>query len=350
LGEMDLWCTCSQFWEIGAGDEEEHAVTLFNYLLYLSLKQKSALGTGGATGGGAPVASGDGTALSRRKSSDSGENMFLVMGKAVPEGETVYVMLRDEKRSSAGSMWGPQHFLIINPWTGYVYSALDSNCPLRDVYLLATPNNVWANLQVQSRPTEMNFDVTNPDCWRPFFGTRYPLPQGGLNTVQTEIEYIETSPGYALEIEKSIFQSLRNNIRKWRSKRHRSTTTFHPDGCAVMHDLLPKLENWKRSGNPDSDEGQTSDLKTDQTAAVAELQRLAHDRMKHILRTRKLMGFPINMPFTDVEEVLTRVKTMCVHESKHPEVQFVMAVRAFPLYNNILSLWIFLGTLEPTGA
>lgn len=28
----------------------------------------------------------------------------------------------------------------------------------------------------------------------------------------------------------------------------RSTTTFHPDACAVMHDLLPKLENWKRCG------------------------------------------------------------------------------------------------------
>jgi hypothetical protein len=40
---------------------------------------------------------------------------------------------------------------------------------------------------------------------------------------------------------------------------------------------------------------------------------------------------------------------MCVHEAKHPEVQFVMAVRAFPMYNNILSLWVFLGTLEPNG-
>jgi hypothetical protein len=36
-----------------------------------------------------------------------------------------------------------------------------------------------------------------------------------------------------------------------------------------------------------------------------------------------------------------------VHECKHPEVQFVLAVRAFPLVNNLVSLWIFLGTLEP---
>jgi len=49
-------------------------------------------------------------------------------------------------------------------------------------------------------------------------------------------------------------------------------------------------------------------------------------------------------PLTSVQ-----IKTIGIHEAQHPEVQFVMAVRAFPLYNNILSLWVFLGTLEPSG-
>ena len=40
LGEVDLWCTNQQFWEIGAGDEEEHATMLFNYLYYIMSKKK----------------------------------------------------------------------------------------------------------------------------------------------------------------------------------------------------------------------------------------------------------------------------------------------------------------------
>ena len=40
------------------------------------------------------------------------------------------------------------------------------------------------------------------------------------------------------------------------------------------------------------------------------------------------------------------MKMLCVHEAKHPDVQFVVAVRAFPAVNNILSLWVFLGQLE----
>jgi hypothetical protein len=40
IGELDLWCTTEQLLDIGAGDEEEHAVMLYNMLYYLSLKDK----------------------------------------------------------------------------------------------------------------------------------------------------------------------------------------------------------------------------------------------------------------------------------------------------------------------
>ena len=44
------------------------------------------------------------------------------------------------------------------------------------------------------------------------------------------------------------------------------------------------------------------------------------------------------------------MKTLCVHEAKHPEVQFVLAVRVFPLVNHIVSVWIFVVTLERSVA
>jgi hypothetical protein len=63
-------------------------------------------------------------------------------------------------------------------------SAQDPNAPLRDVFLLATPYNIWANIQVASHPSEIRYDVTNNQDWRPFFGTRCPIPAVGLNSVQ----------------------------------------------------------------------------------------------------------------------------------------------------------------------
>ncbi len=60
--------------------------------------------------------------------------------------------------------------------------------------------------------------------------------------------------------------------------------------------------------------------------------------------TEKVMNV-ISMFKYDVKQ-FQKVRAMCLHETKHPSVQFVLAVKAFPLVNNLVSLWIFLGTLE----
>jgi hypothetical protein len=147
---------------------------------------------------------------------------------------------------------------------------------------------------------------------------------GGLSTIQDEIEYAESSPSYALEVEKGIYTALRNSIRRWRSKRHRSTTTFHPDACSVMHELLPSLETWKRSGGlADSDAPRVNTIERvgsknkgdDFNSALERLQGEARDRMKTLLRTRTLKGCPINLPFTDVDEIVSKVRTFeCLFE------------------------------------
>ena len=41
--------------------------------------------------------------------------------------------------------------------------------------------------------------------------------------------------------------------------------------------------------------------------ALIELQALTRDKMKQLLKTRTLRGFPINMSFTDTDEILTKV-------------------------------------------
>lgn len=53
-------------------------------------------------------------------------------------------------------------------------------------------------------------------------------------------------------------------------------------------------------------------MPVDQSGALTELQRLAQDKMKSLLRTRTLRGFPLNVPFTDVEELLTKVRSSFV--------------------------------------
>jgi len=74
----------------------------------------------------------------------------------------VYVVLRESVLVSGGAtgQGHPDEFLIINPVTGYVFSAADANCPLLEINMLATTENVYANVQDEAKPCKISFDIT----------------------------------------------------------------------------------------------------------------------------------------------------------------------------------------------
>jgi hypothetical protein len=65
-------------------------------------------------------------------------------------------------------------------------SAGDPSSPLKEILVLITPYNLWANIQADTRPASMLFDVLNVDHWRPFFGVKLPPPLGGLQSIQVQ--------------------------------------------------------------------------------------------------------------------------------------------------------------------
>lgn len=217
VGEFDLWCTVSQTWQIMGGDEEEHATTLFNYLYYLSLKSRGE------------VPAGEGQDKDKKSSSSSlardrfylgypseefirNEELFLVIGQAIPEGDTVYILMRaapvlsasratinvatNAKSSSLDNT--PKGWVLINPVTGYIYSAADPHCPLHEISCLVTPYNIWTNIQKTSKPKDLMFDVFQLSHWRPLFGQRFRPNIPGLTPIQSDVLYEPTSPGIQL--------------------------------------------------------------------------------------------------------------------------------------------------------
>lgn len=208
VGSIDLWCTTREFWEIGAGDEEEHAVLLYNYLRFLDNDRST------------PAGERSNLVCYPSEESIKNEGLFLVIGRAIPEGPTVYILQRDRNRPTAGRPTA-DHYLLINPCSGHVYSAVDNNCPLQEIYMLVTPYNLWANIQTACKPRDISYDVLDNYSWRPFFGQRCPHPAGGLISFQAPMNYIPTSTVYTLQIEEAVFTAVRNSFRRWRSKRLR---------------------------------------------------------------------------------------------------------------------------------
>ena len=74
-----------------------------------------------------------------------------------------------------------------------------------------------------------------------------------------------------------------------------------------ISEMLPKLEQWKRNGIAES-----VGLAASATEGLSPLEILQAEmgtskRVMTIMQTRKLHGSPLNMAFTDADEVLNKV-------------------------------------------
>ena len=171
-GMCDLWSTCDQFLQMMTGDEEEHAVLLLNFFLAM------------------------------------GKMAWLVLGIAIPEGPTSYVLT---KEGLAGDLW------LWNPSSGVRYSVKDSFCPMTAIHSLINDQNIWLNAQTHAQPAQMNFDLANGRDWSAFFGGNFPNP--GLSSVQPEtLHYAPVDEVYVKSMSEKLERVVRENLMRWRPK------------------------------------------------------------------------------------------------------------------------------------
>ncbi|XP_037397529.1 coiled-coil and C2 domain-containing protein 2A isoform X2 [Pygocentrus nattereri] len=274
-GICDLWSTCDQFLTLLAGDEEEHAVLLCNYFLSM------------------------------------GKKAWLIIGTAIPEGATAYVLTQEQNR-----------YLIWNPSTGQYYGQYDTFCPLQTIGCLVNADNVWFNIQVYAAPMRMSFDVTKPKFWKPFFSRSFPDP--GLSSVQPEeLVYRRIDKAAAAELQDRIEKVLREKIMEWRP---RHPTRWNRYCTATLRQFLPKLE---LSGGRE----------------MAEEHRL---ELQSLLGDYRISGFPLHLPFSEIRPIIEAVYSTGVHNVETPNVEFALAVYVYPYPSNVLSVWVYIASLVRT--
>ncbi|XP_031697797.1 coiled-coil and C2 domain-containing protein 2A-like, partial [Anarrhichthys ocellatus] len=271
-GACDLWSTCDQFLTLLAGDEEEHAVLLCNYFLSM------------------------------------GKKAWLIIGTAIPEGPTAYVLTLEQNR-----------YLIWNPSSGQYYGQHDTFCPLQIVGCLVNADNVWFNVQEYTSPMSMSFDTTKASLWKPFFSRSFSHP--GLSSVQPEeLVYRRTDKAAAAELQDRIEKILKEKIMEWRP---RHPTRWNRYCTTTLKQFLPKLE---QSGGRDVAEGQRHELQS-------------------MLGDNRISGFPLHLPFSEIQPIVEAVYSTGVHNVHAANVEFALAVYVHPYPNNVLSVWVYLASL-----
>ncbi|XP_032380927.1 coiled-coil and C2 domain-containing protein 2A isoform X1 [Etheostoma spectabile] len=274
-GNCDLWSTCDQFLTLLAGDEEEHAVLLCNYFLFM------------------------------------GKKAWLIIGTAIPEGPTAYVLTFEQSR-----------YLIWNPSSAQYYGQYDTFCPLQTIGCLVNADNVWFNIQEYTSPMTVSFDTTKANLWKPFFSRSFSHP--GLSSVQPEqLVYRGTDKAAAAELQDRIEKILKEKIMEWRP---RHPTRWNRYCTTTLKQFLPKLEV---SGGQDMAEGHRHELQS-------------------LLGDNNISGFPLHMPFSEIRPIIEAVYSTGVHNVQASNVEFALAVYVHPYPNNVLSVWVYLASLVRT--
>jgi len=165
---VDIWCSTAEFLEIHAGDWEEHAVLLCNYLLHLGL------------------------------------DAYVVLGQGVPEGSTVYVLSRPKSETSTWQLW--------NASSSTRYSTTDTNCSLKRIDYLVSASNIWANIQSSREPCRCSYNVSDPRAWLPLFDAVNLRPDLQLLNPPS-VAYTKPSLAVAEAFEREIHSHLKDKVR-----------------------------------------------------------------------------------------------------------------------------------------
>ena len=341
----DCWTTDNQFLDLGFGDYEEHAVLLCNYFNYIDQKQKT------------------------------GCVSYLCLGDAHPEGSTVYV-IRLTPDFKEVEFWNAKtgecfyfektlvetKFLCLPMSAQYKNSKSNSNkiCPLKSVGAIVTFDNILINIQDETDPGLLDFDLNNQALWLPFLTDeardRY-FPEG-IKSVQKPIEYTDPSEAEALKLKEAIRDYLKRVIREERAKT--KGPGDKPLKTEGLNRVNPNIErileqyeihnfnetksvinyNRRKQGNKDREEIRNK------RHYLEDLEKLQKEIKDELRDKNNVYGFPINISFTTMKEIWQQIKLTNVHLIGEENSELNLSIYVDPLPSGVNSVWIFLAILQ----
>lgn len=210
-------------------------------------------------------------------------------------------------------------YLLWNPSTGQCHKQVDPFCPLQSVDCLFNDKNVWFNIQQNNTPMAVHFDYSKESFWKPLFPKNFQGTKA--QSIQPEeIVYSDTNKSMVEDLKNRIERTLKCKMMEWRPKH---PTRWNRQCNTILRQILHKLEYYS---------GSFVSLERD-----SEIERLQ--------QVYWVTGFPIQMPYTDLQSVIDAVYQTGIHSSEFPQTEFALAVYIHSYPNNILSVCIYLASL-----
>ncbi|ESL06428.1 hypothetical protein TRSC58_05899 [Trypanosoma rangeli SC58] len=323
-GDNDVWSTNAEFLRVREGDYEELSLLLAHFLRFLA----------------------------------PGEVTYVVTGRGVTHHHMVVVL-----HSFAGEL------RLIDPRTGWVCPVHNPHLTFfRDVHMVASHNQLWANVQLSGAPHRMEWDLNDRHFWLPCFdhedeNVRACLPF--IAPLQREtLPFSIPEPRKEREIEQQLCKAVRRALVGWRNNRH---LAFHHGVAPILQVFLKDAEDELCRHASVRHEAVTmrardmlneyfrEDLFKDswrrRQREGEERSRVAGgDTRVEVTRPNLcIMGSPVNAAYqphdTAYQCILQQVFETAVHEVGTNAVSFAIGVYVKGYTSEVYSMWVFLVAL-----
>ncbi|XP_041986282.1 coiled-coil and C2 domain-containing protein 2A [Aricia agestis] len=254
-----------------------------------------------------------------------GIKCYVVIGWGLPRGVSSYVLVKFHQNQvvtvdnevkkgyfakTEGSSW-----YVYDAVSGQRYDIREIGCPLKTVSHVFDCENIWVNVQSSQECGKISMDLTKTSDWQPVFNKP-------LFVIRPMIETLYNPPNEVEELRIALESKIKNKIQKWRSQ---TKTVWNRYCSGLLRETLPQWEYWAfNSANPRPN---------------------PDHRLKQLMVTYKICGFPLNMPYANAKQITSRVKSTAIHVNDDPNMEFGLAVEVFPYPNNVLSVWVYLASI-----
>ncbi|KAJ8715865.1 hypothetical protein PYW08_013150 [Mythimna loreyi] len=278
------------------GSPLDHTILLASYFIYLGIKCWVAVGLG----------------LPRGHSSFVLIKYDLTTRRLVLENDQLF-RSRGFLNKSDGYTW-----YVCDASSGARYELRDVGCPLKTVDYVFDNENIWVNVQASQDCENMAFDFTRSSDWQAVFDKNVFVMKQPVVTDNTLYSPPPNVEGLRVALENKI----KAKVQKWRSH---MKTIWNRYCSTLLRDMLLQWEYWVF--HPTGPKPSFS------------------QKLKHLMITFKIYGFPLNMSYVNMKSVISSVKSTGLHLCDDPNAEFALGVEVCAYPNNVISVWVFLATI-----
>lgn len=293
-----------------AGDWEEHAILLCNYMLTL------------------------------------GYAAYVVLGNGAQDADVAYVLTLPTALPGSGGPNGEP--MLWNPVSGQQYVAKDTSCDLISVDCVFNAENVWGNNQAHAEPWSILWDLSNTQHWKPIFNAQFP-PRA-LPTLQVAVEYEAFARDVYVDIEQRVDKEVMTAIEDARTFGKRQTTRWNRVASRELKRLLQDMEERVVGIAPPDVTGRQRQQRGEEQSRFVPMEEQHAAALDPVSRTHRILGFPIHLNYTDVESIHKAVLSSGITHEAGEDAEFAHAVVLNPYgVSFVCSVWVYVAVLYKKG-